>query len=204
MHRSYEITSYIKFYQYSDRIEIVNPGGLYGNARPENFPNVSDYRNLVIAESMRVMGYVNRFKRGIETAQLDLKNNGNEPAEFDLNTFGVFGVIIKEKSIEKINADFSKPWEDGTLNADILKDGSLNGSLNDDILKDGTLKNDLTKILELIQKQSGITQLSIIKEIEKGRRTIFRYLNILKTKGLIEYKGSKKTGGYYLTEKAKS
>ena len=61
MHRSYEITSYIKFYQYSDRTEIVNPGGLYGNARPENFPNVSDYRNLVISESMRVMGYVNRL-----------------------------------------------------------------------------------------------------------------------------------------------
>ena len=85
MHRSYEITSYIKFYQYSDRIEIVNPGGLYGNARPENFPNVSDYRNLVISESMRVMGYVNRFNRGIEEAQLALKNNKNKPAAIALH-----------------------------------------------------------------------------------------------------------------------
>ena len=201
MHRSYEITSYIKLYQYSDRIEIENPGGLYGNARPENFPNVSDYRNLVIAEAMRVMGFVNRFNWGIKNAQLNLKNNKNEPAEFDLDTFGVFRVIIKEKPIEKIKASFSNPW-DGTIkdtdNEINKSSGTLNYPLN------YPLKDDLAKTLALIQKQSGITQSNIIKEIKKSRRTIFGYLNILKSDGLIEYKGSKKTGGYYLTEKAKN
>ncbi|GHT64716.1 hypothetical protein AGMMS50239_22940 [Bacteroidia bacterium] len=49
---------------------------------------------------MRVMGFVNRLNRGIETAQADLRDNGNEPAKFDLKTLGVFGVIIKEKPIE--------------------------------------------------------------------------------------------------------
>jgi ATP-dependent DNA helicase RecG len=39
MHRDYESNAPIKFYEFSDRIEVVNPGGLYGNARPENFPN---------------------------------------------------------------------------------------------------------------------------------------------------------------------
>jgi ATP-dependent DNA helicase RecG len=205
MHRSYEITSYIKFYQYSDRIEIVNPGGLYGNARPENFPNMSDYRNLVIAESMRVMGFVNRFNRGIEMAQLDLKNNYNEPAEFDLKTLGAFSVKIKEKPIEKIKASFSNPWKGGALNSSDNECDNDNGSINETL--NGTLnealKNDLTKILELIQQQSGITQSNIIKEIKKGRSTIFRYLNILKSNGLVEYRGSKKTGAYHLTEKAK-
>lgn len=33
---------------------------LYGNARPENFPDVNDYRNPVIAEALRVMGYVDK------------------------------------------------------------------------------------------------------------------------------------------------
>jgi ATP-dependent DNA helicase RecG len=42
----------------------MNIGGLYGNARPENFPNVNDYRNSVIAEAMKILGYVNRFSRG--------------------------------------------------------------------------------------------------------------------------------------------
>lgn len=46
MHRDYNGNAPIKFYQYPDRIEIINHGGLYGKARPENFPTVNDYRNL--------------------------------------------------------------------------------------------------------------------------------------------------------------
>lgn len=69
MHRDYRSNTPTKFYQYKDRLEIVNPGGLYGNARPENFPDVNDYRNPVIAEALRVMGYVNKFNRGIARVQ---------------------------------------------------------------------------------------------------------------------------------------
>ena len=38
MHRSYESNAPVRFYWYDDRIEIQNPGGLYGMASPENFP----------------------------------------------------------------------------------------------------------------------------------------------------------------------
>ena len=34
-------------------------------ARPENFPNVNDYRNPIIAQALKVMGYVNMFNRGV-------------------------------------------------------------------------------------------------------------------------------------------
>jgi ATP-dependent DNA helicase RecG len=51
----------VKFYQYSDQIEIMNPGGLYDNECPENFGNVTDDRNPVIAGAMEVPGDVNRF-----------------------------------------------------------------------------------------------------------------------------------------------
>ena len=209
MHRSYEITSYIKFYQYSDRIEIVNPGGLYGNARPENFPNVSDYRNLVIAESMRVMGYVNRFNRGIETAQIDLINNGNEPAEFDLNTFGVFGVIIKEKPIEKIPADFSNPWKGGSVNEEAgsvnEKNGSVNeniGSVNDNVNKPESINSlsEFEKIVFLLIKDNEDINIKRISELAQiPYRTAARYLKALKEKGLIEYVGSAKKGSYRIT-----
>jgi ATP-dependent DNA helicase RecG len=53
MHRDYQSNAPIRLYQYEDRLEIMNPGGLYGNARPENFPTVNDYRNPVIAEAMK-------------------------------------------------------------------------------------------------------------------------------------------------------
>lgn len=40
LHRDYQSTSPTRFYQFSDRIEIQNPGGLYGEASPENFPQL--------------------------------------------------------------------------------------------------------------------------------------------------------------------
>ena len=69
MHRDYDSNAPIQFYEYDDRIEIQNPGGLYGKVSPINFPNVSDYRNPFIAEAMKVLGYVNRFSRGVYRVQ---------------------------------------------------------------------------------------------------------------------------------------
>ena len=68
-HRSYESNSPVRFHRFSDRIEIQNPGGLYGEASPENFPRCTDYRNPVLAEALKVLGYVNRFGRGVIDAQ---------------------------------------------------------------------------------------------------------------------------------------
>jgi len=96
LHRSYEAASPVRFYQFSDRIEIQNPGPLYGAARPENFPRQTSYRNPVIAEAMRTLGVVNRYGRGVERAQLALARNGSPSAEF---IFGdtYFGTIIRRR-----------------------------------------------------------------------------------------------------------
>lgn len=94
MHRDYRSNTPTKFYQYKDRLEIVNPGGLYGNARPENFPNVNDYRNPVIAEALKVMGYVNKFNRGIARVQKELIENGNGRAVFTVDKVTVFSVNV--------------------------------------------------------------------------------------------------------------
>lgn len=48
MHRNYDSNTPIRFYVFSDHIEIQNPGGLYGEATPENFPTRNSYRNPVI------------------------------------------------------------------------------------------------------------------------------------------------------------
>jgi ATP-dependent DNA helicase RecG len=94
LHRSYEAASPIHFYQFSDRIEIQNPGPLYGVARPENFPHQTAYRNPVIAEAMKTIGAVNRYGRGVERAQIVLAKNGSPPAEFEFgDTF--FGVTLR-------------------------------------------------------------------------------------------------------------
>ena len=55
MHRDYQSNMPIRLYQFDNHIEIMNAGGLYGEARPENFPLVNDYRNPIIAEGMKEM-----------------------------------------------------------------------------------------------------------------------------------------------------
>lgn len=94
LHRSYEAPAPVRFYQYSDRIEIQNPGPLYGLARPENFPAQTSYRNPVLAEAMKTLGAVNRFGRGVERALAALAKNGNPPAEFIFGDL-YFGVTVR-------------------------------------------------------------------------------------------------------------
>jgi ATP-dependent DNA helicase RecG len=86
MHRDYESTAPVRFYWFADRIELQNPGALYGEATPENFPRQNAYRNPVIAEAMKNLGYVNRYGSGIERAQAALRENGNPAAEFDFES----------------------------------------------------------------------------------------------------------------------
>ena len=96
MHRSYESNSPVHFYWYDDRIEIQNPGGLYGMASPENFPRQTDYRNPVIAEAMATLGYVNAFGRGVIRAQDALRRNGNPAAEFAFEPSHVLATIRRK------------------------------------------------------------------------------------------------------------
>lgn len=94
-HRDYESNGPIQFYQYADRIEIENHGGLYGRANEQNFPNVNDYRNLVVAEGMKVLGFVNRQSRGVLKVQRELRENENDEAVYD---FGYqTAVLVCEK-----------------------------------------------------------------------------------------------------------
>lgn len=92
MHRNYDSNTPIRFYAFSDHIEVQSPGGLYGEATPENFPTRNSYRNPIIAEAMKSLGFVNRFGYGVQRAQALLTQNGNPPAEFE---FDAHTVLVK-------------------------------------------------------------------------------------------------------------
>ncbi len=82
IHRDYQSNAPIKFYEFADRIEISNAGGLYGKASPENFPNENDYRNPAISEAVKNLGFVNGFNIGVKAAIAALKKNGSSEPEF--------------------------------------------------------------------------------------------------------------------------
>lgn len=92
MHRNYHSNTPIRFYVFADHIEIQSPGGLYGEATQQNFPTRNSYRNPVIAEALKSLGFVNRFGYGVQRAQALLADNGNPPAEFE---FDEHSVLVK-------------------------------------------------------------------------------------------------------------
>ncbi|MBO7144053.1 MAG: putative DNA binding domain-containing protein [Salinivirgaceae bacterium] len=96
MHRDYQSNMPTRLYQYDSHIEVMNPGGLYGEARPENFPHVNDYRNSVVAEMMKTLNYVNMFNHGVRDVQALLKENNNPAAEFNVSYVTAFSVIVKD------------------------------------------------------------------------------------------------------------
>ncbi len=82
MHRDYEMTAPVRITWFSDRIEILSPGGPFGIA-PDEFgkPGVTSYRNPNIAEVMRNIGLAEKFGVGIELARIWLAENGNPDLE---------------------------------------------------------------------------------------------------------------------------
>ena len=96
LHRTYEGTNApVRVYWYDDRIEIISPGGPYGEVTPENFgaPGLTDYRNPNLAEAMRVLGYVQKFGGGIAAARNALQRNGNPPPEFRVDQHHVLAIL---------------------------------------------------------------------------------------------------------------
>jgi len=100
LHRTYEgTTAPVRVYWFSDRIEILSPGGPFGQVTKENFgnPGITDYRNPHLAEAMKVLGYVQRFGVGIQIARQELDKNGNPPLQFQVESTNILVTVRKRK-----------------------------------------------------------------------------------------------------------
>lgn len=101
MHRTYESTNApVRITWFSDRVEIQNPGGPFGQVTQENFgdPGIADYRNPHLAEAMKNLGYVQRFGIGISLARRELEKNSNPPLEFTLRSSYVLATIKRHSN----------------------------------------------------------------------------------------------------------
>ena len=231
IHRDYCIgNAPAKICEYGDsRLEISNPGGLFGLATPDNFPHVSDYRNPLLAESLKVLGYVNKFNRGIAKVRTELRKNGNPQPTFDVNHRTEFRVTVlpnRDRGISpsdgaygEINGEIN-----GTINSDIAPNGTINGEINPAVAPSGTINGEINpavapsgeingeinpniapsgtingeiKIKKAIAENPGIKREGLLLKTKIPLRTIDRLLRSLKDSGAVEYRGSRKTGGWY-------
>ncbi|MBC8183676.1 hypothetical protein H8E88_21495 [candidate division KSB1 bacterium] len=163
LHRDYFDPDFISINIFKNRLEIKNPGGLFGGLKIDDIlrRNISKRRNEVIADIFSRARFVERKGRGIA---LILEK---EPDTHFEQIGEIFITTIKRK-IKLI------PQVDGGLT--------------------GGLKN----VFELIKTNPGQNTKSISVEISKPEKTVEKWIKKLRELNLIEFRGSKKSGGYHM------
>ena len=126
---------------------------------------------------MKIMGYVNKFNRRIAKVKNELECNGNPLSVFDYNKRTEFRVTLCPANGE-INGEIT------TSNGEIKPEvGEINGEM---------------KILEVITENPGIKRDRLRAITGISLRTIDRIVRRLTDDEKIEYRGSKRTGGWYV------
>ena len=199
MHRDYDSNAPIQFYEYDDRIEIQNAGGLYGKVSPTNFPNVSDYRNPFIAEAMKVLGYVNRFSRGVYRVQKELTENGNGEAAFDFSLQTAFRVVenISTRYFEEgFGADIQEIPKKSPKNTEDYPDTTpVTTPVLPQHYPDTTLK-----IIEAIKKNPHITRKELSEKLGISLNGVKYHIKNLNRDGVLQREGTNRTGRWIVID----
>jgi len=59
------------------------------------------------------------------------------------------------------------------------------------------LTSDCEKLLQILKNNSGLRVPELMKQMQKSRPTVERYLRQLREKELVEFRGAPKNGGYF-------
>lgn len=174
IHRDYSISresAYIYVQIYDDRIEIINPGDLYGNNRIENLGTdvMLEARNKNLVRLLEEKGNIieNRHT-GIATMREEMKKLGLPEPEF-YSLRGDFKVVFRKKILE-------------------------NGQKWTEVDRKEQISDFEKEIISLIKTNSKITQQEMCKITGAGRTTVTNNLRRLKQNNIIERIGSDRNG----------
>lgn len=107
VHRDYSIHTEgmpIQIIMYDDRMEIRNPGGIYGRIRVDQLGKVQpDTRNPVLASGLEVLGITENRYSGIPTIKKEIEKYNLQEPEF-LDERGNF-IVRFYKTVKSINED---------------------------------------------------------------------------------------------------
>ncbi len=173
-HRDYyEQGATITIEMFDDRVEVSNPGGLLPIVA-KDFGHKSMTRNPLIFGLFTRMHLVERVASGIPRMQEAMQEAKLPEPEF--HTDGMFTVVLKRKQNNYATND--------------IVNGIVNGIVNE----------NEQAITILLRTKPGLNASEIAESISKSWRTTMRYLKSLNEKGLIEFRGAPKTGGYYIKD----
>ncbi|MBA7534052.1 hypothetical protein ES705_26298 [subsurface metagenome] len=170
-HRDYfQYGAHTTVYIFDDRIEIGNPGGLPKGLSPEEFGKKAVRRNQIVASLLQRVNLAENLGTGILKIKRLLKGAGCPVPEFE---FGNFFTIILKKTAH--------------ISQTTTNDGGLNGGL----------KTPLLEVYSIIVKNPGVKVKELQENLERPVNTLEKQIRKLVSMGIIEHRGSKKTGGYY-------
>ncbi len=170
IHRDYSSNTegaYIYLRIFDDRIEILNPGDLYGNNRLENLgiDNMLEVRNNTIIRLLEeTTDIVENRHTGIATMRDEMNKMKLPEPEFE-TLRGTFKVTFRKEKQEKIAQNVTKNCTDNEM-----------------------------KLLELLKVNPNTTQVELANKLNISRRTGSTLLANLKEKGKIERIGSDRKG----------
>ena len=191
VHRDYSISresAYIYVQIYDDRIEILNPGDLYGNNRLENLgtDRILEARNKNIVRLLEEKGdIIENRHTGIATIKNEMQRMGLPEPEFN-SLRGDFKVILRKEKAEigiQNNTESGQKWTEVDTREQISE-----------------LKTIDDKILYLIKQNPNITQMQMCNIIEVGRTAITNHIKKMKDKNLLERIGSDRNGYWKINE----
>ena len=112
IHRDYSVhteSSPIRLIMYEDRLELENPGGLYGRISVDDLGKIAaDTRNPYLAGALEIMLDTENWFSGIPTVIAELKK-ADMPEPIFIDRRGVFKVIFYKKMVEqKKEIDFEQ------------------------------------------------------------------------------------------------
>ena len=99
-HRDYNLQGdNIHLHIFADRLEIRSPGGLPGPVNLDNLLEARFSRNVVIAQVLSDLGFVERLGYGLNRVMTVLRQNGLPKPKFD-ETGGAFRAVLFNKITE--------------------------------------------------------------------------------------------------------
>jgi len=113
MHRDYfEAGANVFIEIYSDRIEIINPGGLPMGMRPADLGKKSVRRNSLIADMLHRIAFIEKAGTGIKRMRDEAQEHGCPDPIFEAN--GFFTAIFRPNPMVKTKAAVQVTGEVGT------------------------------------------------------------------------------------------
>lgn len=177
IHADYFIRSNIKVEFFPDHCRIMSPGGVYNTTLEEIMNGTQTYRNHKLVNVFYKLGLIENFGTGIPRT-LDAYANETKKPEFEAsdNFFYVTLPNLNYKEEETKEDESHKTLDRSLSEMDLM--------ILEVIAQNPGIK--VSGIQEEMKKKGKDISLDIIRNSIK--RKIYRY---------IEYRGSKKTGGYY-------